>query len=62
MWTGPLHCNTYVRGMLDMAEQFEWAGDNAKGGDGYLEKLLHQMVDESDPRLPFGYIKIDEVT
>ncbi|KAE8682256.1 N2,N2-dimethylguanosine tRNA methyltransferase isoform 2 [Hibiscus syriacus] len=26
-----------------------------------LEKLLKRMLEESDPRLPFGYIKLDEV-
>lgn len=44
--------------MLNLTEQWGWAG-NGRGTD--LEKLLEQMVDESDPQLPFGYIKLDEV-
>ncbi|TQD98643.1 hypothetical protein C1H46_015891 [Malus baccata] len=35
-----------------------WAGSET-GTD--LDKLLNQMVAESDPKLPFGYIKLDEV-
>lgn len=44
--------------MLNMAEQLGWMG-NGSGAD--LQKLLQLMVDESDPKLPFGYIKLDEV-
>lgn len=44
--------------MLNLAEQWGWVGNGA-GTD--LEKLLKQMLDESDPRLPVGYIKLDEV-
>lgn len=58
LWTGPLHDAAYVTEMLNLAEQWGWVG-SGKGTD--LEKLLKQMVDESDPRLPFGYIKLDEV-
>ncbi|CAI0431375.1 unnamed protein product [Linum tenue] len=35
-----------------------WVGN---GAGVELEKLLKHMLDESDPRLPPGYIKLDEV-
>lgn len=44
--------------MLNLAREWEWIGDSSGAG---LEKLLKLMVDESDPRLPVGYIKLDEV-
>lgn len=59
LWTGPLHDTAYVKEMLNLAQEWEWAGSGSKGPD--IEKLLTQMVDESDPKLPFGYIKLDEV-
>ncbi|CAK9160584.1 unnamed protein product [Ilex paraguariensis] len=58
LWTGPLHSATYVTEMQNLAEQWGWIG-NGMGKD--LEKLLNLMIDESDPRLPSGYIKLDEV-
>ncbi|XP_059666831.1 tRNA (guanine(26)-N(2))-dimethyltransferase [Cornus florida] len=58
LWTGPLHDATYLTEMLNLAEAWGWTG-NGTGMD--LEKLLKQMINESDPRLPFGYIKLDEV-
>lgn len=58
LWTGPLHSTSYLTEMLNMAEQLGWMG-NGSGAD--LQKLLQLMVDESDPKLPFGYIKLDEV-
>lgn len=59
LWTGPLHDTAYVKEMLNLALEWEWAGSDSKGTD--IEKLLTQMIDESDPKLPFGYIKLDEV-
>ncbi|XP_057979388.1 uncharacterized protein LOC131165516 isoform X4 [Malania oleifera] len=59
LWTGPLHDATYVAEMLDLAEQWGWAGNGSTTMN--LEKLLKLMIDESDPKLPFGYIKMDEV-
>lgn len=44
--------------MLNLAEQWGWVGSGT-GAD--LEKVLRLMLDESDPRLPAGYIKLDEV-
>ena len=44
--------------MLNLAKTWEWAGG---GTETALEKLLKQMMDESDPWLPFGFIKLDEV-
>ncbi|KAH7548281.1 hypothetical protein ACOSQ2_032670 [Xanthoceras sorbifolium] len=58
LWIGPLHDATHLTEMLNLAEQWGWVG-NDTGTD--LEKLLLQMLDESDPRLPSGYIKLDEV-
>ncbi|KAK8552640.1 hypothetical protein V6N13_121027 [Hibiscus sabdariffa] len=58
LWTGSLHSGNYIMEMLNLAEQWGWVGKGAGTG---LEKLLKQMLEESDPRLPFGYIKLDEV-
>ncbi|KAH9767459.1 tRNA (guanine(26)-N(2))-dimethyltransferase [Citrus sinensis] len=58
LWTGPLHDATHITKMLNLAEKWGWVGDGT-GTD--LEKLLSRMIDESDPRLPFGYIKLDEM-
>ncbi|KAL6291191.1 hypothetical protein ACE6H2_008701 [Prunus campanulata] len=58
LWTGPLHDTVYITEMLHLAEEWGWAGSGS-GTD--LDKLLNQMVAESDPRLPFGYTKLDEV-
>lgn len=58
LWIGPLHSADYIEDILTLAKQWEWIG-NGQGKD--LEKLLRQMVDESDSKLPVGYIKMDEV-
>ncbi|CAN1858339.1 tRNA (guanine(26)-N(2))-dimethyltransferase [Linum perenne] len=58
MWIGPLHTADYVAEMSSLAMERKWIG-NGEGAN--LEKLLKQMIDESDPRLPPGYIKLDEV-
>lgn len=58
LWKGPLHNAAFITEMLNLAEQWGWIG-NSTGAD--LDKLLKRMLDESDPRLPFGYIKMDEV-
>ncbi|KAL5569620.1 hypothetical protein UlMin_026195 [Ulmus minor] len=58
LWTGPLHDSIYLTEMLNLAEEWGWAGGDTETA---LEKLLKQMVDESDPQLQFGYIKLDEV-
>ncbi|KAL9663100.1 hypothetical protein QQ045_027937 [Rhodiola kirilowii] len=58
LWTGPLHDTAYVTEMLDLAGRYGWVG-NQNGKE--LDKLLKLMIDESDPKLPFGYIKLDEV-
>ncbi|XP_021904260.1 tRNA (guanine(26)-N(2))-dimethyltransferase isoform X3 [Carica papaya] len=57
LWLGPLHSAAYIMEMLDLAYDWGWVGNGA-GAD--LEKLLKRMIDESDPRLPSGYIKMDE--
>ncbi|XP_050208773.1 tRNA (guanine(26)-N(2))-dimethyltransferase [Mercurialis annua] len=59
LWTGPLHDATFITEMLILAEQWGWIGEDGVGSD--LDKLLKQMLDESDPRLPFGYIKLDQM-
>lgn len=58
LWTGPLHNTVYVKEMLNLAEEWGWAGRDTETS---LEKVLKLMLDESDPRLPFGFIKLDEV-
>ncbi|KAJ0100955.1 hypothetical protein Patl1_06730 [Pistacia atlantica] len=58
LWTGPLHKASYITDMLNLAEHWGWVG-NGTGTD--LEKLFRRMIDESDPRLPVGYIKLDEM-
>lgn len=58
LWTGPLHDAAYLMDMLNLAKQWGWIGCDGKDS---LEKLITVMVDESDPKLPFGYIKLDEV-
>ncbi|GAV62492.1 TRM domain-containing protein [Cephalotus follicularis] len=58
LWTGPLHNATYITEVLHLAELWGWVG-NGIGTD--LEKLLRLMIDESDPKLLCGYIKLDEV-
>ncbi|XP_047320120.1 tRNA (guanine(26)-N(2))-dimethyltransferase isoform X2 [Impatiens glandulifera] len=58
LWIGPLHDRGYVSAMLDLAENWGWTtGEKGTG----LGKLLNQMVDESDPRLSVGYIKLDKI-
>jgi len=44
--------------MLNLAKEWGWIGCDGKDS---LEKLITVMMDESDPKLPFGYIKLDEV-
>ncbi|PRQ59603.1 putative tRNA (guanine(26)-N(2))-dimethyltransferase [Rosa chinensis] len=58
LWTGPLHDAAYITDMLTLAKEWGWAGSDT-GTD--LDKLLNTMVAESDPRLPFGFINLDEV-
>ncbi|CAN0913171.1 hypothetical protein LINGRAHAP2_LOCUS27755 [Linum grandiflorum] len=45
--------------MSNLATELGWVG-NGEGAN--LEKLLNRMIDESNPRLPLGYIKLDEMT
>lgn len=59
LWTGPLHNAAYLTDMLNLAKQWGWI-IGCDGKDS-LEKLIKLMVDESDPKLSFGYIKLDEV-
>ncbi|CAK7339964.1 unnamed protein product [Dovyalis caffra] len=58
LWTGPLHSAAYISEMINLAEEWGWIGN---GSETDLEKLLKQMLDESDPKLKSGYIKMDEV-
>ncbi|GMH15438.1 hypothetical protein Nepgr_017279 [Nepenthes gracilis] len=58
LWTGPLHDASYLTHMFNLAEEWGWVGN---GAGFHLEKLLKQMIDESDPKFPFGYIKLDEI-
>lgn len=63
LWTGPLHDAAYLSDMLRLATEWGWAytDGNGKGNGVDLEKLLNLMIEESDPLLPSGYIKLDEV-
>jgi hypothetical protein len=45
--------------MLSLANEWGWARTIENGVT--LEKLLGMMIEESDPRLPPGYIRLDEV-
>ncbi|XP_054796715.1 uncharacterized protein LOC129302068 isoform X1 [Prosopis cineraria] len=56
LWTGPLHDAAYLMDMLYLAQQWGWVD-----GMDNLGKLIKLMMDESDPKLPFGYIKLDEM-
>ncbi|KAI3458457.1 hypothetical protein Pfo_015120 [Paulownia fortunei] len=58
LWTGPLHSSSFLTEMLNLAEQWGWTGN---GTGKHVETLLKIMIDESDPVLPFGYIKVDEI-
>ncbi|KAL1207922.1 tRNA (guanine(26)-N(2))-dimethyltransferase 1 [Cardamine amara subsp. amara] len=58
MWLGPLHDASYVTEMLELAREWGWVSEGT-GID--LEKLLSIMIEESDPRLPPGYTKMDEM-
>ncbi|ESW09615.1 hypothetical protein PHAVU_009G142000 [Phaseolus vulgaris] len=58
LWTGPLHDAAYLMDMLNLAKEWGWIGCDGKDS---LEKLITVMMDESDPKLPFGYIKLDEM-
>ncbi|XP_024988711.1 tRNA (guanine(26)-N(2))-dimethyltransferase [Cynara cardunculus var. scolymus] len=58
LWTGPLHCAAYLTEMLGLAGEWGWLGSGTKND---LDKLLQRMIDESDPNLSFGYIKLDEI-
>ena len=59
LWTGPLHSAEKVGEMLELAREWGWAYTNSKNDD--LDKLLNLMIDECNPQLPPGYIKVDEV-
>ncbi|CAL0305330.1 unnamed protein product [Lupinus luteus] len=59
LWTGPLHDAAYLMDMLNLAKQWGWVGCDTK--ENSLEKLIKLMVDESDSKLPFGYIKLDQL-
>ncbi|KAK6786592.1 hypothetical protein RDI58_015117 [Solanum bulbocastanum] len=58
LWTGPLHNAPHLTEMMSLADQWGWFGD---GEGNNLEKLLKQMIDESDPKLPVGYLNADEI-
>ncbi|MED6136678.1 hypothetical protein PIB30_058077 [Stylosanthes scabra] len=58
LWTGPLHDAAYLTDMLNLAKEWGWVESGSKNS---LEKLINLMIDESDPKLPFGYIKLDEM-
>ncbi|XP_073306407.1 uncharacterized protein [Primulina huaijiensis] len=59
LWTGPLHYATFLAEIWDLAEKWGWISN---GTGKNLETLIKLMIDESDPLLPFGYIKLQEAT
>jgi tRNA G26 N,N-dimethylase Trm1 len=59
LWTGPLHDASFLTEMRSLADEWGWAYTSENGVT--LEKLLSMMIEESDPRLPPGYIRLDEV-
>ncbi|XP_024315018.1 uncharacterized protein LOC100833677 isoform X2 [Brachypodium distachyon] len=59
LWTGPLHDASSITEMLNLAVEWGWAYTTGNGVT--LEKLLVTMIDESDLRLPPGYIRLDEI-
>ncbi|XP_047963026.1 tRNA (guanine(26)-N(2))-dimethyltransferase isoform X1 [Salvia hispanica] len=59
LWTGPLHKTSFLTDMVNLAEKWGWIGN---GTGKRMETMLKIMIDESDPLLPFGYIKLDEVS
>ncbi|XP_020593759.1 tRNA (guanine(26)-N(2)/guanine(27)-N(2))-dimethyltransferase isoform X2 [Phalaenopsis equestris] len=59
LWIGPLHNTDYVCKMLELAREWGWACNLKKCSS--LESILTQMIAESDPQLPPGYIKLDEL-
>ena len=72
LWTGPLHDTDDVKKMTAMAKSWGWIeGDGGSGDDRRpspvstkdrnLKKLLDIMLEESNPDLQVGYIKLDEV-
>ncbi|KAL3524051.1 hypothetical protein ACH5RR_016885 [Cinchona calisaya] len=58
LWTGPLHQASHLACMLNLAEQWGWISDSTGRN---LEKLIKLMINESDPNLPFGYMKMAEI-
>ncbi|XP_025806008.1 tRNA (guanine(26)-N(2))-dimethyltransferase isoform X2 [Panicum hallii] len=60
LWTGPLHDASFLTEMRSLADEWGWAYTSENGVT--LEKLLSMMIEESDPRLPPGYIRLDEIS
>uniref|UniRef100_A0ACD5XMW2 Uncharacterized protein n=1 Tax=Avena sativa TaxID=4498 RepID=A0ACD5XMW2_AVESA len=58
LWTGSLHDASSITEMLNLAVEWGWAYTSENGTT--LQKLLDTMIEESDPRLPPGYIRLDE--
>jgi tRNA (guanine26-N2/guanine27-N2)-dimethyltransferase len=67
LWTGPLHNAKDIHEMIALTKEWGWVSDEAvrpqhvKRKNDELEMLLHLMLEESNPELPFGYIHLDEV-
>ncbi|CAL4900047.1 unnamed protein product [Urochloa decumbens] len=60
LWTGPLHDASFLNEMLSLANEWGWTYTSENGVT--LEKLLSTMIAESDPLLPPGYIRLDEIS
>ncbi|CAN6347301.1 unnamed protein product [Urochloa humidicola] len=60
LWTGPLHDAFFLNEMLSLANEWGWAYTSENGVT--LGKLLSTMIEEGDPLLPPGYIRLDEIS
>ncbi|KAL3695883.1 hypothetical protein R1sor_009959 [Riccia sorocarpa] len=64
LWIGPLHDRKQVEGMTEVARDWGWITRSTSESPvdmHILEELLEVMVNESEPGLPSGYIKMDEI-
>ncbi|KAI5076260.1 hypothetical protein GOP47_0008325 [Adiantum capillus-veneris] len=74
LWTGPLHNTEDIQDMIGLANEWGWISDlndqesaiHLSGGrrkkkQEKLWELLNIMMEESHPKLPFGFISLDEI-
>ncbi|KAL2642401.1 hypothetical protein R1flu_009988 [Riccia fluitans] len=68
LWIGPLHDRNQVEGMTELAREWGWINSvgarsisNSPVDMHILKELLEVMVDESQPGLPSGYVRMDQI-